>query len=68
MVVLSPPGIIRASQRARSSTVRTSIEVIDVEILPESWEDACLRRERCSWKPPCKARTPTVRDMAVGRC
>jgi hypothetical protein len=25
-----------------------------------------LRRERCSWKPPWRARTPTVRDMAAG--
>lgn len=59
MVVLSPPGMMRASHEFSCSRVRTSMAVISRESLAS--ERAALRtRVTCSAKPPCRARTPTT--------
>src|SRR6185295_8971738 len=50
MVVLSPPGIIRPSQRSRSAIVRTSM----------AWPPARSTALRCASKSPCSARIPAV--------
>lgn len=62
MVVLSPPGMIKASHRASSSAVRTSMASKEVsDLVCEKTVLAALRsRLRCSMKPPWRAKTPTV--------
>jgi len=67
MVVLSPPGMIRASHLARSDGVRTSGKVQSMGgggceggFAGERREAAERRRRMCSWKAPWRARTPTV--------
>ena len=60
MVVLSPPGMMRASQRASSSGVRTSMASMAVGKASASWAAALRTRATCSAKPPWRARTPTV--------
>lgn len=72
IVVLSPPGMMRASQRANSSSLRTSMAskvMSEVVALPAArMVLAALRtRLRCSAKPPWRARTPTVRLIMFGR-
>lgn len=61
IVVLSPPGMMRASHFARSAGVRTSVKVQWIAgVVGESREAAEWRRRICSWKAPWRARTPTV--------
>lgn len=63
IVVLSPPGMIRASHFASSTAVRTWIKLNSTlkSLLEDSnWGAARLRRERCSATPPWRAKTPTV--------
>ncbi len=67
MVVLSPPGMIRASHLARSDGVRTSGKIQSMggggcegDFGGERREAAERRRRMCSWKAPWRARTPTV--------
>jgi len=66
MVVLSPPGIMRASTWAKTSDVRTWRKVNETCFCREADEaddemEAPARRRsmRCSSKAPCNARTPT---------
>ena len=59
IVVLSPPGMIRASHLESSADVRTSIkDHVEGEI--ETVEAADVSSVRCSRKAPWSARTPTV--------
>lgn len=70
IVVLSPPGMIRASHRVSSSLVRTSM-ASKAAASAALWEKtmlAALRsRVRCSMKPPWRAKTPTVRAIIFER-
>lgn len=65
MVVLSPPGIIKASHRDSCRGVRTCMKSNELAIRPSfrkfPMKSAAFRsRARCSIKAPCNARTPTV--------
>lgn len=63
IVVLSPPGMIKASQRDSSSCVRTSKKyhvVSSAGFFDFKMAAACRRSCRCSLKAPCSASTPTV--------
>lgn len=67
IVVLSPPGMIKASQDQRSASVRTSMNLhftssplTCFSLRLTSCCDACRSKSRCSLKAPCKASTPTV--------
>lgn len=70
-VVLSPPGMTRASQDASCSGVRTSVKpksTVEDPFAPagrdRAWA-AFWRELRCSAKPPWRARTPIVRRPMV---
>lgn len=68
MVVLSPPGITRASHCESWAVVRTwmklncgvDVDEESVDCCDDSWTAAFWRREMCSMTPPWRARTPTV--------
>ena len=64
-MVLSPPGMIRASHFARSEALRTSVMVQWVG-RDEMRAAAAWRSFVCSWKAPWRARTPTVMGVGVG--
>ena len=59
IVVLSPPGMIKASQRASCSGVRTSSQLHSV-FSSFSALKALRSSCRCSLNAPCNARTPTL--------
>lgn len=63
IVVLSPPGMIRASHCCKSTVVRTSVKKKTTSVYVEVWVNsaaALLSRVICSRKAPCKAKTPIV--------
>lgn len=62
MAVLSPPGMMRASQRASSASFRTSRkhQLLTDWCLDSRDFAACLSSWRCSLKAPWSASTPTV--------
>ena len=68
IVVLSPPGMMRASHDASSDSVRTSRNFHFLLLFPMSLDDndddrieePCRSNWMCSLKAPCRARTPTV--------
>ena len=68
IVVLSPPGIMRASHCESWAVVRTWIKLncgACVEKFVDSWAAAFWRREMCSITPPWRASTPTVICLGV---
>ena len=62
IVVLSPPGMIRASHVASSAAVRISLKAQRLVIMSLEARicAACLSSCTCSLNAPCRARTPTV--------
>lgn len=65
IVVLSPPGMMRASHCDSSAEVRTSLKVHCIVGVGLSCI-AALRSLVCSWKAPWRARTPTVIEVVIG--
>lgn len=67
MVVLSPPGMMRASHVSNAADVRTSTNSKPAPPTDWRFSAAWRRRTRCSRKPPCRQSTPTVRGMSSVR-